>query len=59
MVRKIRRKLVLQLRNQKLTRRTIESAHQISRHSIQTVLAAALAIEHFWDDAAELSEAVA
>lgn len=40
MVRKINAKLVLQLRNQSLSRRTIESAHKISRHSIQSVFGA-------------------
>lgn len=40
MIRKINAKLVLQLRNQSLSRRTIESAHKISRHSIQSVFGA-------------------
>lgn len=38
MIRKIKAKLVLQLHNQNLSRRAIESAHKISRHSIQAVL---------------------
>ncbi len=35
MVRKIKGKLVLQLRTQNLWSRAIESAHKTSRHSIQ------------------------
>lgn len=57
MVRKIKAKLVLQLRNQSLSRRAIESAHGISRHSIQAVLDAAELAGLGWDDVAELSEA--
>ena len=57
MVRKIKTKLVLQLRNQSLSRRAIESAHGISRHSIQAVLDAAELAGLGWDDVAELSEA--
>lgn len=57
MVRKIKAKLVLQLRNQNLSRRAIESAHKISRHSIQAVLDAAELAGLGWDDVAELSEA--
>ncbi|MBP2215982.1 IS21 family transposase [Arthrobacter sp. CAN_C5] len=56
MVRKIKAKLVLQLRNQSLSRRAIESAHGISRHSIQAVLDAAELADLGWDDVAELSE---
>ncbi|MEC5182533.1 transposase [Arthrobacter sp. CG_A4] len=57
MVRKIKAKLVLQLRNQSLSRRAIESAHGISRHSIQAVLDAAELAGLGWDDVTELSEA--
>lgn len=56
MVRKIKAKLVLQLRNQSLSRRSIESAHKISRHSIQAVLDAAELAGLVWDDVAEMSE---
>lgn len=56
MVRKIKAKLVLQLRNQSLSRRAIESAHKISRHSIQAVLDAAELAGLGWDDVAEMSE---
>jgi lambda repressor-like predicted transcriptional regulator len=41
MVRKIKAKLVLQLRNQGLSGRAISSAQGMSRHSIQAVLDAA------------------
>ena len=57
MVRKIKAKLVLQLRNQSLSRRAIESAHGISRHSIQAVLDAADRLGLGWNDVAEMSEA--
>lgn len=57
MVRKIKAKLVLQLRNQSLSRRAIESAHGMSRHSIQAVLDAADRLGLGWDDVAEMSEA--
>ncbi|GAB3536403.1 IS21 family transposase [Arthrobacter tecti] len=57
MVRKIKAKLVLQLRNQSLSRRAIESAHGISRHSIQAVLDAADRLGLGWDDVVEMSEA--
>lgn len=57
MVRKIKAKLVLQLRNQGLSRRAIESAQGMSRHSIQAVLDAAERLGLGWDDVAELSEA--
>ncbi len=57
MVRKIKAKLVLQLRNQSLSRRAIESAHGTSRHSIQAVLDAADRLGLGWDDVAEMSEA--
>jgi transposase len=57
MVRKIRAKLILQLRNQGLSRRAIESSQGISRHSIQAVLDAAQRLGLGWDDVEELSEA--
>ncbi|MBC7594811.1 MAG: IS21 family transposase [Kineosporiaceae bacterium] len=56
MVRKIKAKLVLQLRNQSLSRRAIESAHGISRHSIQAVLDAADRLGLGWNEVAEMSE---
>ena len=56
MVRKIKAKLVLQLRNQGLSRRAIESAQGMSRHSIQAVLDAAELAGLGWADIAELSE---
>lgn len=55
MVRKIKAKLVLQLRNQSLSRRAIESAHKISRHSIPAVLDAAELAGLGWDDVAEMT----
>ena len=57
MVRKIKAKLALQLRNQSLSRRAIESAHGISRHSIQAVLEAADRLGLGWNEVAEMSEA--
>ena len=57
MVRKIKAKLILQLRNQGLSRRAIESAQGMSRHSIQSVLDAAERLGLGWDDVAEQSEA--
>ena len=57
MVRKIKAKLILQLRNQSLSRRAIESGHGISRHSIQAVLDAAERAGLGWDDVAQMSEA--
>jgi hypothetical protein len=57
MVGKIKAKLVLQLRIQKLSRGAIDSAYGISRHSIQAVLNAAEVDGRGWDDVAELSEA--
>ena len=56
MVRKIKAKLVLQLRNQGLSRRAIESAQGMSRHSIQAVLDAAELAGLGWADIAVLSE---
>lgn len=57
MVRKIKAKLVLQLRNQGLSGRSIASAQGIARNSIQAVLDAADRLGVVWDDVAELSEA--
>ena len=57
MVRKIKAKLILQLRNQGLSRRAIESAQGMSRRSIQSVLDAAERLGLGWDDVAEQSEA--
>ena len=57
MVRKIKAKQILQLRNQGLSRRAIESAQGMSRHSIRAVLAATERLGLGWDDVAELSEA--
>ncbi|GAB3129012.1 IS21 family transposase [Glaciibacter psychrotolerans] len=57
MVRKIKAKQILQLRNQGLSRRAIESAQGMSRHSIRAVLDAAERLGLDWDDVAELSEA--
>ena len=56
MVRKIRAKLVLQLRNQGLSGRAISLAQGMSRHSIQAVLDAADRLGLGWDDVAEKSE---
>jgi len=55
--RKIKAKLVLQLCNQGLSRRAIESAQGMSKHSIQAVLDAAELAGLAWADIAELSEA--
>ncbi|MCO4263888.1 IS21 family transposase, partial [Pseudarthrobacter sp. MDT3-26] len=57
MVRKIKAKLVLQLRNQGLSGRSIASAQGIARNSVQAVLDAADRLGVVWDDVAELSEA--
>ena len=57
MVRKIKAKLILQLRNPGLSRRAIESAQGVSRHSIQAVLDAAEQLGLGWDDLATLPEA--
>jgi len=57
MVRKIKAKLVLQLRNQGLSRRAIESAQGMSRHSIRAVLDAAELLGLGWDDVADMPEA--
>ena len=57
MVRKIKAKLVLQLRNQGLSGRSIASAQGIARNSVQAVLDAADRLGVVWDDVAEQSEA--
>jgi hypothetical protein len=56
MVRKIRAKLVLQLRNQGLSGRAISLAQGMSRHSVQAVVDAADQLGLGWDDVAEKSE---
>ena len=56
MVRKIRAKLVLQLRNQGLSGRAISLAQGMSRHSIQAVIDAADQLGLGWEDVAEKSE---
>ena len=56
-VRKIKAKLILQLRNQSPSRRAIESGHAISRHSIQAVLDAAEPAGLGWDNVAQMSDA--
>lgn len=57
MVRKIKAKLVLQLRNQGLSGRAIASAQGIARNSVQAVLDGADRLGLGWDDVAEMSEA--
>ena len=54
-VRKIRAKLVLQLRAEGLSGRAIAASQGMSRKSITAVLEAADATETSWDDIAELS----
>jgi hypothetical protein len=56
MVREIKAKLVLQLRNQGLSGRAISSAQGMSRHSIQAVLDAADRAGLGWDDVVEMPE---
>jgi transposase len=56
MVRKIKAKLVLQLRNQGLSGRAISLAQGMSRHSVQAVIDAANQLGLGWDDVAEKSE---
>ena len=56
MVRKIKAKLVLQLRNQGLSGRAIASAQGIARNSVQAVIDAAEQLNVGWDDIAEMSE---
>nr|WP_256378845.1 IS21 family transposase [Dietzia sp. UCD-THP] len=55
-VRKIRAKLVLQLRAEGLSGRAIAASQGMSRKSIAAVLEAADATETSWDDVAELSD---
>ncbi|WP_438802058.1 hypothetical protein [Dietzia massiliensis] len=55
-VRKIRAKLVLQLRAEGLSGRAIAASQGMSRKSITAVLEAADATETSWDDVAELSD---
>jgi hypothetical protein len=57
MVRKIKAKQILQLRNQGLSRRAIESAQGMSRHSIRAVLDSAERLGLGWDDVEAMSEA--
>ena len=57
MVRKIRAKLVLELRAQGLSARAIAAGHGISRNSIAAVFEAVDRAHITWDDLAELSEA--
>jgi transposase len=57
MVRKIPAKLVLELRAQGLSARSIASGHGISRNSIAAVFEAVDRAHIKWDDLAELSEA--
>jgi len=56
MVRKIRAKLVLQLRAEGLSGRSIAASQGMSRKSIAAVLEAADATETSWDDVVELSD---
>ncbi|TFD80618.1 IS21 family transposase [Cryobacterium sp. Sr8] len=56
MVRKIKAKLVLQLRNQGLSGRAIASAQGIARNSVQAVIDAADQLNVGWDDVAAMSE---
>ena len=55
-VRKIRAKLVLQLRAEGLSGRAIAASQGMSRKSITAVLEAADATETSWDDVAELTD---
>ena len=57
MVRKIKAKLVLQLRNQGLSGRSIASAQGIARNSVRAVLDSADRLGIGWDDVEEMSEA--
>lgn len=56
MVRKIKAKLVLQLRAEGLSGRAIAASQQISRNSVAAVLEAADAAELSWDDVAGLPD---
>ena len=55
-VRKIRAKLVLQLRAEGLSGRAIAASQGMSRRSVAAVLEAADATETSWDDVAELTD---
>lgn len=57
MVRKIKAKLVMQLRNQGLSGRAIASAQGMARNSVQAVIEAAEKLGLGWDEVAELPEA--
>jgi len=57
MVRKIKAKLVLQLRNQGLSGRAIASAQGIARNSVQAVIDTADRLGLGWDEVEEMSEA--
>ncbi len=57
MVRRIKAKLVLQLRAQGLSGRAISSGQGMSRHSVQAVIDAADRVGLGWDEAAEMSDA--
>ena len=57
MVRKIKAKLVLQLRNQGLSGRAIASGQDIARNSVQVVLEAADRLGVGWADVEEMPEA--
>lgn len=54
-VRKIKAKLVLQLRNQSLSGSAISSAQGMSRHSVQAVIDAADRLGLGWGDVADMS----
>ncbi|MBB1032627.1 IS21 family transposase, partial [Dietzia sp. SLG310A2-38A2] len=56
MVRKIRAKLVLQLRSEGLSGRAIAASQGMSRKSVTAVLEAADAHEVTWDDVANLDD---
>ncbi len=56
MVRKIKAKLVLQLRAEGLSGRAIAASQQISRNSVAAVLEAADAAKLGWDDVADLPD---
>ncbi len=57
MVRRIKAKLVLQLRAQGLSGRAISSGQGMSRHSVQAVFDAAERVDLDWANVSELSEA--
>ena len=56
MVRKMKAKLVLQLRAEGLSGRAISAGQGMSRHSVQAVIDAADRLELGWDDVAGMSE---